>query len=177
MRQFNRLPAREDLLRELKYEPETGILRWRTYKTSRAMAGMEAGCKAKFKSGTRVLVNLWGTMWQAPRLIWMMETGEDPGERYIDHIDGNTENNRWDNLRLVTPVQNQMNRKKDLRNTSGHTGVIWDKHNGKWLVRFTVDGKRRTIGGFVEKSDAIRVSEEIRNTHHGEYRRKHKNQE
>lgn len=49
----------------------------------------------------------------------------------VDHIHGNdTRNdNRKSNLRIVTPSQNGMNKKIYSNNTTGYTGVYWNKKN------------------------------------------------
>lgn len=61
--------------------------------------------------------------------------------RLIDHIRDTAEgldkkaDNRKSNLRFVTPSQNSMNRKRSSNNTSGHTGVQWDKKRQRWRAR------------------------------------------
>ena len=45
----------------------------------------------------------------------------------VDHIDRNTSNNHLQNLRWATRSENQMNRSKQSNNTSGVTGVHWNK--------------------------------------------------
>ena len=59
----------------------------------------------------------------------------------VDHINGDTLDNRRCNLRLVTPSQNMMNKKKGLtkKSTSIYKGV--DFHKGKWRVRIKKDRK------------------------------------
>ena len=57
------------------------------------------------------------------RIIFMMHHGYLP--KYIDHIDGNPANNRIENLRPATSSQNNLNRGKHKRNTSGYKGVTW----------------------------------------------------
>ena len=40
------------------------------------------------------------------RIIYKLMTGDDPGQLYVDHMDGDRTNNRIENLQLVTPQQN-----------------------------------------------------------------------
>ena len=50
-------------------------------------------------------------------LIWMWYYGEEiPEDKEIDHIDNDRDNNRIENLRLVTHEENQLNRKDTKEN-------------------------------------------------------------
>lgn len=63
-------------------------------------------------------------------------------ENQVDHIDGNTLNNKRKNLRVVTIQQNMKNLKKKCSNTSGIRGVSFNAKNSKWKVDFTFEKKR-----------------------------------
>ena len=58
-----------------------------------------------------------------------MHNGKIPNGMQIDHIDHNKTNNKIDNLRLVTPKENNHNMKFRVTNKSGVTGVSWDKQH------------------------------------------------
>lgn len=58
---------------------------------------------------------------------------EEWPENEIDHIDGNKDNNRIDNLRSVTSKQNARNRKLKTGNRTGYSGVYTNKQ-GTWRV-------------------------------------------
>ena len=64
------------------------------------------------------------------RIIWILHYGSIDPKLYIDHIDGNSSNNKIDNLRLVNRTLNQRNQKKSSKNNSGMTGVRFVKIKG-----------------------------------------------
>lgn len=108
-------PFRDFLLTVLHYEPESGELRWRIDWHDEAsgeqlhFCGNLAG-KIERRGKYRFLVTrLEGKDWHCSRLIWLMQTGEWP-KHIIDHKNGDALDNRWKNLRDVTPLQNSRNR-------------------------------------------------------------------
>lgn len=103
------------------------------------------------------------------RVIFLMQHGYLP--KMIDHKDGNTRNNKIENLREATPTQNQQNQKRPSHNTSGSKGVIWCKRLKKWLVRVKSNKKQLHIGVFDDIELADLVAQEARNKFHGDFAR------
>ena len=60
----------------------------------------------------------------------------------IDHIDQNKLNNHWTNLRYCSRADNQKNRGKTKKNTSGENGVSWNKKNKAWCAKWYENGKQ-----------------------------------
>lgn len=61
------------------------------------------------------------------RIIWTMFNGDIQQESLVvDHIDGNTLNNKIENLRLIPKGQNTRNTRMYKNNTSGITGVYFE---------------------------------------------------
>lgn len=85
------------------------------------------------------------------------EINKTPEGLETDHIDRNPLNNQRANLRTSTHRENTINRNKQKNNTSGCTGVIWDKINKSWQVRIKVDGKSIFLGRFNSMLDARNV--------------------
>jgi hypothetical protein len=79
----------------LDYDPATGVFRWRVKPGRRVAAGAETGCVSNY--GYKV-IGIKGRVYQASRLAWLYVTGEWP-EHDVDHANGDTADNRWDNLR------------------------------------------------------------------------------
>lgn len=75
----------------------------------------------------------------------------------IDHKDRNKLNNRKENLRVVSNRQNAINSSVKKNNTSGITGVYFDKSRDKWVAVIKSYGKTIHLGRFVQKEDAIRA--------------------
>ena len=74
---------------------------------------------------------------------------------HIDHIDGNTLNNRRSNLRAVTPVENARNVVGARANSkSGALGVFPHK-NGGWVASIRVPDSRHYLGWFACLEDAV----------------------
>lgn len=79
-----------------------------------------------------------------------------PGQ-IVDHINKNRADNRKSNLRCCKRSENDRNRSTYSNNTSGITGVYFDKKRSKWVASISYDKKRITIGRFVLKEDAVRA--------------------
>lgn len=103
------------------------------------------------------------------RLIFLMHHGWLP--EVVDHRDGNTSNNRIDNLRAATTCQNMRNCKTPVTNTSGVKGVYFHKQIGKWTASIRVAKRLTHLGTFLTMLDAAcaRKSAEIK--HYGEFAR------
>ena len=66
-----------------------------------------------------------------------------PKEMFIDHINRNPLDNRKENLRIVTPKQNNMNRSKNSGiHGSKYRGVCFSKKSKKWRMRLHDQGNR-----------------------------------
>jgi hypothetical protein len=76
-------------------------------------------------------------------------------DKEVDHINHVHNDNRRDNLRIVTRCQNGMNKKIHSNNTSGVTGVYWVKRQQKWFASITAYKKKYNLGYFSEFQDAV----------------------
>ena len=86
-------------------------------------------------------------MYKAHRLIWAIVYGEFP-KGQIDHINGNRSDNLLCNLRVVTQQQNLYNKQIHKNNSSGFTGVCWNKKCSKWQSSISVKGSNIYLGVF-----------------------------
>ena len=77
---------------------------------------------------------------------------------YVDHINGNTLDNRKQNLRLCTNAENLQNRVNiPTNNSSGIIGVHFDRSRNKWKVEIGVNGKNKYIGRYNTLEEATKA--------------------
>ena len=58
----------------------------------------------------------------------------------VDHINGNTLDNRKRNLRVITQQQNLLNRRQTELAKTPAKGVYWDKNRNRWASEITFNG-------------------------------------
>lgn len=85
----------------------------------------------------------------------------------IDHINRDRTDNRKKNLRHVTYKQNSMNRSPKTLSASGNKGIY--KVNNKWRACIWISGKRKHLGYFDTKEEAIKSREEAELKHFREF--------
>lgn len=142
-----------------RYDPSTGRLYWRVTNSNRAVAGSEV---AAVRNWGYVGVRLHGKTYQAHRVIWdMMNPGDklEPGDE-IDHIDHNRENNLLANLRKTSRKENSRNLSLARNNTSGTTGVRFDKSRSKWRAEIKVKKQVIHLGRFDTIEEAVTARKE-----------------
>ena len=88
-----------------------------------------------------------------------------PPEMQVDHINGNSLDNRRENLRICSQAENKRNLSLSKRNTSGYKGVCWAPERQRWHVR--VGGKH--IGRYHLLEDAVRAYNEAATEIFGKY--------
>jgi len=159
--------TQEYLKKCLTYDPDTGIFIWnrredKSKSRNTAFAGKAAGCvqTGKKDGHKNRRIGLNGKYYLAYRLAWLYMTGAWPAEQ-IDHIDHDSLNDRWDNLREVSGGENQKNLPKYSNNTSGMTGVKWHNQANKWLAYITAAGKLTSGGLFTSFEDAVAKRKEL----------------
>ena len=152
----------------LDYDPATGVFRWRVSNSNRVTVGSKAGCLCKRHGYIVIGVN--GQVLGAHRLAWLWMTGEMPSG-LVDHVNGNRQENRWDNLRLASQSDNLCNRGKQKNNTSGFKGVNRHSQSGKWEARITKNKVTKRLGLFDSAIDAANAYCRAASAVHGEFAR------
>jgi hypothetical protein len=150
----------------LKYDPNTGLLFWIESKQGR---------KKDKPAGTKCKDGYHGICFgnqriRTHRVVYALVNGVWPDDQ-IDHKNGDPLDNKLDNLRLATNKQNGKNLRIKSNNTSGVTGVTWDKANNKWRSVIKADGKSISLGRFIKFEDAVKARKNAEIKYFGEWRR------
>ncbi len=90
-------------------------------------------------------------------LVCLWFTGKFPtSKEEIDHINGNRLDDRPENLRIVSHTLNARNHKKHKDNTSGYTGVYYNKMSitNPYMASVKVNGKNKHLGVFSTAEEA-----------------------
>ena len=137
-------PSPEEVKKFFEYDKDTGdILHKGTL--------YNATISSKRSHSTYKQVYAAGVLVPATHIAFVLVTGRWP-DKFIDHIDGDGENNKWSNLREAERWQNMANQRLNIKNSSGYKGVHMS--HGKWQARIQVQGKRMHLGYFATKEEA-----------------------
>lgn len=133
--------------------------------------------RGKFKAGSLAgavshngyfRIKLNGKSYFTHRLVVLHKTGVLPdNDMHVDHIDRNPSNNRWDNLRVTTRLQNMKNKGVYKTSKTGYRGVR--QIGNKFEARMKHDGKRYYLGRHDTAEDASIAYETMAKQLHGEY--------
>lgn len=86
----------------------------------------------------------------------------------VDHINGDTLDNRRCNLRICTNAQNQQNT-QSRGGTSQYKGVSFQVKSGKWMAAFQFDGVRYYCGAWDTEEDAAKAVDKKRSEVCGDF--------
>ena len=100
------------------------------------------------------------------RVILGLEYGNN---RQGDHENHDTLDNRDNNLRISTHMQNQWNRRRYKENFGKIRGIVWAKDCRKWRAQISIKGKTTHLGLFESKEDAHRAYCAAAIKYRGEY--------
>lgn len=132
----------------LNYNPETGMFKWIEVKFGRNVHKNIETLDAR----GYLVIKIDYEQYLGHRLAWLYMIGEWP-KNLIDHKDGITNNNKWENLREANNLQNMQNRKFSKNNTTGVKGVFIN-NSGNFIARLQHKGKKLNLGTYSTKEEA-----------------------
>jgi len=155
-------PSPRVLRRLIDFDPETGEMVWKIrpvwmfkphghtgsrkhsakFWNSRyaGTPALNAPMKVGYNEGTIFAIRV-----TAHRAMWALVHGKWP-EGQIDHINGVQTDNRIENLRDIPQAENARNSKRHVTNTSGVSGVCWDRKRQCWYARISVNNRNKFLG-------------------------------
>lgn len=174
------IPSQEYLLECFEYRD--GWLFWKRrpvehFSCIRIANGVNTRCAGK-KAGNLLsppgktpyyVAAINNTLYYLHRIIWKMMIGHIPDEMEIDHINGNSLDNRIENLRLVNRSQNMINtiRKRRLNLPKGVS-----RNRGTFVARIYKNRIETVLGYFKTEEQASKAYQKAAEEIHGEFARK-----
>ena len=131
-----------------------GTLHWRIDRGRTAKAGDRAGT---VNGRCYRCVGVDGKILSEHRIIVSMIEGRMLDDEHVDHVNGVRDDNRIENLRIVTRSENQRNRAE--HRAGQPVGIYWDAASRKWKARIRLDGRLRHILIHPDQAVAARAFE------------------
>jgi len=125
-------------------------------------------CKGKFYAERFALIkNTW-----TKRIFMHRQIMKAPKGKLVDHRNGDSLDNRRENLRLATWMQNRQNRRKTKSKTSSkYRGLGLSRNRKKWIMRLKHKGKIVATGRFDNEIDAAKAYDEAARKYFGQFAR------
>ena len=155
--------TQDELKQLLHYDPNTGEFTWLANTGKKKLIGKRAGRYDKF--GNRFYININKKQYLAHRLAWLYVYGQWPKDQ-IDHVNGNSSDNRILNIRECNNSENSQNKSTQSNNSSGYIGVHYYKAYDKWRSRIQINNKEIHLGYFDTAEEAYEKYLEAKKQYH-----------
>lgn len=160
--------SQDEIRRVLDYCPDTGVFTRKVKVRYGLLPGSVAGSILTDRNGRRYIhISFRGKKYLAHRLafVWMGV----PLPPTVDHIDGNGENNAWNNLREATAAQNAWNSSGKKINKTGLKGVKSHENGRGYRGYLYANGKEHYLGYFKSPEEAHAAYRVAAEKYHGDY--------
>ena len=166
------------LLRQIfRYDAEQGVLYHATrplsmFKNERYWRAWHTKYSGKPISNNQgrgySVVSIAGPSYPISRVVYKLHHGIEP-PAVVDHVNGNTHDNRIANLRGATWAQNLMNRPRQSNNKTGYKGVYWCSHFNRFVAQICANGRVISLGKFKSAEAARDAYAAAARKYHGEF--------
>ena len=157
------------VLERLRFDKETGQFFWvNPNKHHLDLIGKVAGCVGRSNPNKKYwVIKLNGKTYKRARLVYLVTHGKWP-EPCVDHINGNSLDDRPENLRQATVTENSWNHKFRKRKINLPMGVRVNPA-GTYSARISVNKKQIHLGFFKTTEEAYSVYQMARKEMYGQF--------
>jgi len=153
----------EEIKKILEYNPETGVFIWiKVSRFHKEKTGSVAGTSQPSRGKIYIKIGINGRSYAAHRLAWLYMYGYLP--KCIDHMNGDSTDNRICNLNEVTVIQNAQNHTLGEKPNGLPLGV--SRCSSGYRARITASGVCHSLGVFETTSEASDAYELARDSLH-----------
>lgn len=153
-----RIPIdRDEISKAIRYDAESGKLYY-----------IETGkeCLSRSDEGY-VFVYHKGKRYRGHRVAWVIHYGNIDDSVVIDHINGIVDDNRIENLRIATHIENSRN--KRVKNKVGYRGVYKKSNSSRFYASIKLEHGLVYLGSYPTAEDAHEAYKSAAMTHYGEF--------
>lgn len=157
-----------ELKKRLLYAPRVGVFYWIVPPRKHAeLLGEEAGCITYSNGKPYHIIQINSAKYKRSRLAFFYMEGRWP-TKIMDHINGDSLDDRWLNLREATSTQNAWNHKTRAKKSDLPMGVRINS-SGRFSARIGVMGQQVQIGTFDTADEARAAYMDARLKYFGEF--------
>lgn len=162
-------PDRDYLAQRLRVDIDNGTAVWIDASAQHTgLNGREAGSARTSHSGKRYChIKVDGVPLKRSHIIFLFAYGHWPDDQ-IDHINGDSMDDRIVNLRAATATQNAWNHKRRAKASSCPMGVR-RLESGRFQARIACNKKTVHLGTFATEHDAAQAYQQHRKELFGDY--------
>lgn len=137
----------DQILSRLNVDVQTGVCRWidATKHHQNLIGEIAGGARSNSRGKSYWVIKLGGIPYKRAQIVLMVSTGTWPTET-VDHINGNSLDDRSANLRHATWTQNAWNHKKRAKKTDLPMGVRMPPNSKGFQARIACNKKTYHLG-------------------------------
>jgi len=157
----------EEIKDLIEYDPNTGLLQWKIRKRGRCKKGWFTGTILISKDGKKYYrIQVEHKKYLVSRVAYLLMMKEWPRDE-IDHKNGDSLDNSWNNLRAAIPSQNSKNKNVYRNNILGVKGVC--KYRNKYKAQIMIGGAVQYLGLYNTVEEASYVYETAAKAYHDDF--------